>query len=65
MGCPLYRGTIQRRLRNPEERHAIEIEGSLIEIAGGTDTATMTEDEDVTPPNISNVTRVTARSVPV
>ena len=48
MGCPLYPGTIQRRLRNPEERHAIEIEGSLIEIAGGIDTARMTENEDVT-----------------
>ena len=48
MGCPLYPGTIQRRLRDPEERHAIEIEGSLIEIPGGIDTATMTEDEDVT-----------------
>ena len=36
MGCPLYHGTIQRRLRDPD---AIEIEGSLIEIAGGIDIA--------------------------
>ena len=37
----MYHGTIQRRLRDPEERDAIKIEGSLIEIAGEIDIARM------------------------